>query len=111
MKRLYLKLAKWLLKRSDYKFVAIKQTSISSVATYVRGDEAPTLYIEGDKELLVYVDTLGYVLKKEPLRREVEPEFPWPTPISKLPPEVVAEIALMTVPFPEEIKKQNETID
>jgi hypothetical protein len=49
--------------------------------------------------------------KKEPLRREVEPEFPWPTPISKLPAEVVAEIALMTEPFPEEIKKQNETID
>jgi hypothetical protein len=111
MKKLQLKLAKWLLKRLDYKFVAMKQNFISNVATYVRGDEAPTLFIEGDKELLMYVDTLGYLTKKEPLRREVESEFPWPTPISKLPPEVVAEIALMTEPFPEEIKKQNETID
>lgn len=111
MKKLQLKIAKWLLKRLDYKFVAIKQTSISNVATYVRGDEASTLFIEGDNELLMYVDTLGYLTKKEPLIREVEPEFPWPTPISKLPPEVVAEIALMTEPFSEEIKKQNETIN
>jgi hypothetical protein len=120
MEKLQLRLAKWLLKRLDYKFVAIKQTPISNVATYVLGDEAPkhnvyaeipTLWIEGDKELLMYVDTQGYLSKKEPLRREVEPEFPWPTPISKLPAEVVAEIALMTEPFPEEIKKQNETID
>lgn len=111
MKKLQLKLAKWLLKRLDYRFVAIKQTSISNVATYVHGDVASTLFIEGDKELLMYVDTLGYLTKKEPLRREVKPEFPWPTPISKLPPEVVAEIALMTKPFPEEIKKQNEAID
>lgn len=98
MKKLQLKLAKWLLKRLDYKFVAIKAA---------KGNTD----IEGDKELLMYVDTLGYLTKKEPLRREAEPEFPWPTPISKLPPEVVAEIALMTEPFSEEIKKQNETID
>ena len=107
MEKLQLKLAKWLLKRLDYKFVAIKQTATKhNVYT-----EIPTLFLEGDKELLVYVDTMGFLTKKEPLRREVAPEFPWPTPISKLPPEVVAEIALMTEPFPEEIKKQNETID
>jgi len=119
MKKLQLKLAKWLLKRLDYKFVAIKETPVSNTATYVLGRtsqhnvyaEIPTLWIEGDRELLMYTDTLGYLSKKEPLRREVEPEFPWPTPISKLPAEVVAEIALMTEPFPEEIKKQNETID
>lgn len=111
MKKLQLKLAKWLLKRLDYKFIAIKQTSISNVATYVRGDEAQTLFIEGDKELLMYVDTLGYLTKKEPLRREVAPEFTWPTPISKLPPEVLAEIELTTTPFPETLQKQNETID
>lgn len=98
MKRLQLRLAKWLLKRLDYKFIAVK-------AAIGHTD------IEGDRELLVYVDMMGFLFKKEPLRREVEPEFPWPTPISKLPPEVVAEIALMTEPFPEEIKKQNETID
>lgn len=112
MKKLQLKLAKWLLKGLDYKFVAIKQTPISNVATYVLGDEAPTLLIEGHNELLRYVDVTGYIGGKDPLRREYDtPEFPWPTPISKLPPEVVAEIALMTEPFPEEIKKQNETID
>ena len=116
MKKLQLKLAKWLLKRLDYKFVAIKQTPITNRwgETAVKHNvytEIPTLFIEGDKELLVYVDTVGFLTKKEPLRREVAPEFTWPTPISKLPPEVVAEIALMTEPFPEEIKKQNETID
>ena len=114
MKRLQLKLAKWLLKRLDYKFVAIKQTTISNVATYVWGDEASTLFIEGDKELLMYVDTMGFLTRKEPaiLKRVYSREVaPGPTPISKLPPEVVAEIALMTEPFSEEIKKQNETID
>ena len=99
MKRLQFRLAKWLLKRLDYKFVAVKAANGNTD-------------IEGDKELLVYVDMTGFLFKKEPLWRDlVEPEFPWPTPISKLPPEVVAEIALMTQPFPEEIKKQNETID
>ena len=120
MKKLQLRLAKWLLERLDYKFVAIKQTPVYNSNSYVRGDdttkhnvytEIPTLWIEGDRELLMYTDTQGYLSKKEPLRREEEPEFPWPTPISKLPAEVVAEIALMTEPFPEEIKKQNETID
>jgi len=98
MKRLQFRLAKWLLKRLDYKFVAVKAANGNTD-------------IEGDKELLVYVDMTGFLFKKEPLRRYVKPEFPWPTPINKLPPEVVAEIALMTQPFPEEIKKQNETID
>ena len=108
MQRLQIKLASWLLHRLNFKFVAIKQTATKH-NVYA---EIPTLFIEGDKELLAYIDTVGYLTKKEPLRRDlVEPEFPWPTPISKLPPEVVAEIALMTQPFPEEIKKQNEKID
>ena len=119
MKRLQFRLAKWLLKRLDYRFVAIKQTPISNVATYVLGDEAPkhnvyaeipTLWIEGDKELLIYVDTLGYLTKKEPLRRTYVVSTKAST-IQKLPAEVVAEIALNTEPFSEEIKKQNETID
>ena len=116
MKRLQLKLAKWLLKRLGYKFVAIKQTPITNrygetVIKHNAYTEIPTLFIEGEMELLKYVDMTGFLTKKEPLRREVEPKLPWPTPISKLPPEVVAEIALMTQPFSEEIKNQNETID
>jgi len=118
MKKLQLKLAKWLLKRLDYKFVAIKETPVSNTATYVLGRtsqhnvyaEIPTLFIEGDRELLMYVDTLGYLTEKEPLRRPhvVSTEA---STVQKLPAEIVAEIALMTEPFPEEIKKQNETID
>jgi hypothetical protein len=121
MKKLQLKLAKWLLKRLDYKFVAIKQTPASNVATYVFGNHAPkhsayseipTLFIEGDRELLMYTDVVGFTSKKDPLRRSYDtPEFPWPTPINKLPPEVLAEIELTTTPFPETLQKQNETID
>tara|TARA_R110000803_G_scaffold48532_1_gene100799 strand:+ start:2019 stop:2375 length:357 start_codon:yes stop_codon:yes gene_type:complete len=118
MKKLQLKIAKWLLKRLDYKFVAIKQTPVSNTATYVLGRtsqhnvyaEIPTLWIEGDKGLLMYVDTVGYLTEKEPLRRPhvVSTEA---STVQKLPAEVVAEIALNTVPFPEELKKQNETIN
>jgi hypothetical protein len=119
MKKLQLKIATWLLHRLNYKFVAIKQLPLSNVATYVHGDEAPkhnvyteipTLFIEGDRELLMYIDTTGYLSKKEPLRRvyDVSKES---TTVQKLPAEVVAEIILNTEPFPEELKKQNETID
>jgi hypothetical protein len=118
MKRLQLRLAKWLLKRLDYKFVAIKQTPITNrygekVIKHNVYTEIPTLFIEGDKELLRYTDVMGYISGKDPLKRgySYSPEFPWPTPISKLPPEVLAEIEATTIPFPEEIKKQNETID
>ena len=118
MKKLQLKIAKWLLKRLDYKFVAIKQTPVSNTATYVLGRTSqhnvyggtPTLWIEGDKELLMYVDTLGYLTEKEPLRRTYAVSRETGT-VKKLPAEVVAEIALNTVPFPEELKKQNETIN
>tara|TARA_R110000868_G_scaffold22254_1_gene91367 strand:+ start:2380 stop:2709 length:330 start_codon:yes stop_codon:yes gene_type:complete len=109
MKKLQLKIAKWLLKRLDYKFVAIKQTPVSNTATYVYGG-IPTLWIEGDKELLTYVDTVGYLTKKEPLRRTYAVSRETGA-VKKLPVEVVAEIALNTVPFPEELKNQNETIN
>lgn len=104
MKRLQLRLAKWLLKRLDYKFVAIRAKN-------------GTTDVISDGALLSYTDVVGFLTKKEPAilkrvySREVASAFGWRTPISKLPPEVVAEIALMTQPFSEEIKKQNETID
>lgn len=118
MEKLQLRLAKYLLKRLGYNYVAIKQTPVSNVATYVFGDhapkhnaysETPTLFIEGDRELLMYTDVVGFTSKKEPLRRFYNTLES--TPINKLSPDVLAEIELTTIPFPEEIKKQNETID
>ena len=119
MNNIQLRLAKWLLKRLDYRYVAIKQIPISNAATYVFGDSAikhnaytekPTLFIEGDRELLKYVDTVGFLTKKEPLRRAYNvPDHS--STVQKLPAEVVAEISLSTEPFPDELKKQNETID
>jgi len=106
MERLQLKLAKWLLKRLDYKFVAIKQTATKH-NVYA---EIPTLFIEGDRELLTYIDTVGYLTKKEPLRRAYAVKEK-DTTVQRLPAEVVAEIVANTEPFPEEIKKQNETIE
>jgi hypothetical protein len=115
MERVQLRLAKWLFKRLGYKIVAIKQTPITNrygekVAKHNVYTEIPTLFIEGDKELIRYVDVTGYVSKKEPLRREYNIAKEQ-GPIQKLPAEVVADITLTTKPFPEEIKKQNETID
>jgi len=97
MKKLQLKLAKWLLKRLDYKFVAVRAANGNTD-------------IEGDRFLLQYVDVVGYLFNKHPLKREYD-VLEFPSPINKLPPEVIAEIELTTEPFPEEIKKQNETID
>lgn len=115
MKKLQLKLAKYLFKRLGYKIAAIKQTPIinrygETVIKHNVYTEIPTLYIEGDKELLGYIDFTGYIGGKDPLRRfNSTPEFP--STISKLPPDVIAEIELTTTPFPETLQKQNETID
>lgn len=115
MKKLQLKLAKYLFKRLGYKITAIKQTPITNrygekVIKHNVYTEIPTLFIEGDKELLRYTDVTGYISGKDPLKREYNlPEFP--SPINKLPPEVIAEIELTTIPFPETLQKQNETID
>ncbi len=106
MKSLQLKLATWLLHRLKYKFVAIKQTATKH-NVYA---EFPTIFIEGDKELLRYVDTTGFLSKKEPLRRDYAASNT-ATTVQKLPAELVAEIVASTEPFPEELKKQNETID
>ena len=115
MKKLLLKLAKYLFKRLGYKIAAIKQTPITNrygetVIKHNAYTEIPTLFIEGDRELLKYIDFIGYVGGKDPLRRfNSTPEFP--SAISKLPPDVIAEIELTTTPFPETLQKQNETID
>jgi hypothetical protein len=58
MKRLHVKLIKWFANKLGYKIAMIKI-----------GGETPSITIEGDKELLRYVDITGYTFKKEPLSR------------------------------------------
>ena len=98
MKGLQLKLAKWLLKRLDYKFVAVRASNGSTD-------------IEGDRFLLQYVDVVGYLFNKLPMTRNTDIEWEAPSVFEKLSPELIQEIEATTEPFPEEIKKQNETID
>lgn len=103
MKKLQLKLAKWLFNQAGYKIAAIKQTPISNAATYVLGDDAPkhnaTIFIEGDKELLRYLDITGYTANKTPLKRVYDVAH-WPTLIQSLPKDIVAEIHETTLPWP-----------
>ncbi len=98
MKGLQLKLAKWLLKRLDYKFVAVRASNGNTD-------------IEGDRFLLQYVDVVGYLFNKLPMTRSTDIEWEAPSVFEKLSPELIQEIEATTEPFPEEIKKQNETID
>lgn len=56
MKRLHVKFIKWLSNKFGYKIVMLKASN-------------GTTTIEGDKELLRYVDISGYFFKKEPLSR------------------------------------------
>ena len=57
------------------------------------GGEAPGITIDGDKELLKYVDITGYSFKKEPLKRTF-PKFIEPEPIKPLTPEQLKEVGL-----------------
>jgi len=56
MKRLHVKFIKWLSNKFGYKIVMLKASN-------------GTTTIEGDKELLRYVNISGYFFKKEPLSR------------------------------------------
>ena len=56
MKRIPTLIVKWFANKLGYKIVMLKA---------VKG----TTTIEGDKELLRYVDITGYFFKKEPLKR------------------------------------------
>ena len=55
------------------------------------GGEVPGITIEGDKELLKYVDITGYSFKKEPLKRLI-PKPVEPEPIKWLTKEQLQEI-------------------
>ncbi len=56
MERLHVKLIKWISNKFGYKIAMLKASN-------------GTTWIEGDKELLKYVDISGYFFKKEPLSR------------------------------------------
>lgn len=52
---------KWLSNKFGYKIVMVK----------IGTKETSGIFINGDKELLRYVDITGYVFKKDPLKREL----------------------------------------
>ena len=94
-----IKLIKWISHKMGYKIAMIKI-----------GGEVPGLTIDGDKELLQYVDITGYAFKKEPLSRikphktptsaqemflaEPKPDVSKMPPITKLTPEQLKEVGL-----------------
>lgn len=103
MKKLQLKIAKWLYKRMGYSVIAIRAKN-------------GTTDIISNGALLSYVDVVGFITQKEPaILKRVYPRVDnWgndSSAIEKLTDEVLADIVATTTPFPEEIKKQNETID
>lgn len=59
MKRIPTLIVKWFANKLGYKIVMLKA---------VNG----TITIEGDKELLRYVDVTGYLFMKEPLKRNLK---------------------------------------
>ena len=77
-----IKIIKWLSHKMGFKIAMIKI-----------GGEVPGLTIDGDKELLRYVDITGYTFKKEPLKRTF-PKFVEPEPIKPLTPEQLKELGL-----------------
>jgi hypothetical protein len=83
MKRLHVKFIKWLSNKFGYKITMLKASN-------------GTIVIEGDSDLLKYVDASGYFFKKEPLRRNrpskttKEPKL-----INKLTKEQLKEIGLV----------------
>ena len=92
-----IKLIKWISNKLGYKIVMLKALN-------------GTTTIEGDKELLKYVDITGYFFKKEPLSRikpsktptsaqemflvEPKPDVSKMPPITKLTPEQLKEVGL-----------------
>jgi hypothetical protein len=82
MKRIPTLIVKWLANKLGFKIAMIKI-----------GGEIPGITIDGDKELLKYVDITGYTSKKEPLKRTY-PKFAEPEPIKPLTKEQLKELGL-----------------
>jgi hypothetical protein len=80
MERTTILIVKWLANKLGYKIVMFKATQ-------------GTTTIEGDKELLKYVDVTGYTFKKEPLKR-LYPKFVEPEPIKPLTHEQLKELGI-----------------
>ncbi len=80
MDRLHVKFIKWLSNKFGYKIVMLKAAN-------------GTTSIEGDKELLKYVDVSGYFFKKEPLKRQ-SPKIVEPEPFTPLPPEQLKKLGI-----------------
>jgi len=80
MERLHVKFIKWLSNKFGYKIAMLKVSN-------------GTTTIEGDKELLRYIDISGYFFKKEPLKRQF-PKMTEPEPIKPLTPEQLKELGL-----------------
>ena len=78
LKRIPTLIVKWLANKLGYKIIMLKA---------IKG----TTTIEGDKELLRYVDISGYFFKKEPLKRTYT-KFIEPEPINPLTPEQLEEL-------------------
>lgn len=76
------KIIKWLSHKMGYKIAMIKI-----------GGEVPGLTINGDKELLQYIDITGYTFKKDPLKRTY-PKFVEPDPIKPLTPEQLKDLGI-----------------
>lgn len=79
MKKIHIKFIKWLSHKMGYKIAMVKI--------------GPFITIEGDKELLRYVDITGYSFKKEPLKRTF-PKFVEPEPIKPLTLEQLKELGI-----------------
>jgi len=77
-----IKIIKWLSHKMGFKIAMIKI-----------GGKVPGITIDGDKELLRYVDITGYTFKKDPLKRTY-PKFVKPEPIKPLTPKQLKEIGL-----------------
>jgi hypothetical protein len=56
MRKLHVKFIKWLSNKFGYKIIMLKAKNGSTT-------------IEGDREVLPYVDISGYFFKKEPIKR------------------------------------------
>jgi hypothetical protein len=56
MNRVHVKFIKWLSNKFGFKIIMLKASKGNTT-------------IEGDKELLPYVDVVGFFFKKEPIRR------------------------------------------
>lgn len=81
MGRLHVKLIKWISNKFGYKIAMLKASN-------------GTTTVEGNIELLRYVDISGYFFNKEPLKRTY-PKFVEPEPIKPLTSEQLKDLGII----------------